>query len=331
MKVLITGGTPTQCNSKFRRIDYYCVPHALNAALKSAGHEVDWRAPGDPAEDARSYDAVLVGIPKLSSVAAGRVYPALELVHRRVITGQQVGLYFNDWDVKGVIRDLENFAKKPEALTGRPIFAGRIPADMERVLSTIRSLARGNWPPRLFAGFDWGDKRIILKDCPFNSAVIIDPTPLIPQYVPVIDWAGKRRTHIMAALWDHSRWVERMGPTWPVYTMHKRFKNVQPEPDTVRQQYATAWSVFSPPYYHRGSGMWRSRYGLAAQAGALLTQDPADSAPMGAEYRWDLTLLESQSEHALEDVAERQRAWLTAATWTEDHLTTIVDSFIRLS
>ena len=110
-----------------------------------------------------------------------------------------------------------------------------------------------------------------------------------------------------------SRVGRRAAFGWPVdhFGRSKDGQAVLPDERAVFNAYAARRGVLNPPYYHAGSGWYRSRYVLAAAAGAVLLCDPEDGAPLGPAFQVIAELVEGLSDAGLCDlaVAQREAIW----------------------
>jgi hypothetical protein len=77
----------------------------------------------------------------------------------------------------------------------------------------------------------------------------------------------------------------------------------------IFKMYQERWGVVCPPNQKAGSGWWRYRYQLAADAGSVLWLDYKDRAPMGAAYNYSMAEYEKMDDSALLRIAAEQNNW----------------------
>lgn len=112
MKVLMSGFTALQINSKNRTIQKIDVPAAIAKALADSGHEVDWRKI-DPGEDLSSYDVLWINLAPLNSLngrqgAMGALYA--------LSSGIPCVGFFDDWQFNTVFNGARALIRKPQML-----------------------------------------------------------------------------------------------------------------------------------------------------------------------------------------------------------------------
>lgn len=112
MKIIFTGCTALQINSQNRSIQKIDVPASIVEALRSVGHEVDWRKV-DPGEDLSSYDVAWVNLAPINSLngragAMGSLYA--------LSSGLPCVGFFDDWQFPAVFNGMRALKRKPEML-----------------------------------------------------------------------------------------------------------------------------------------------------------------------------------------------------------------------
>lgn len=112
MKILMTGFTALQINTEHRTIKKIDVPASIVDALRSCGHEVDWRRV-TPGEDLSSYDVIWVNLGPLNSLngrqgAMGALYA--------LSSGKPAVGFFDDWQFAAVFNACRSLVRHPEIL-----------------------------------------------------------------------------------------------------------------------------------------------------------------------------------------------------------------------
>jgi hypothetical protein len=113
MKIIFTGCTALQINSQNRSIQKIDVPASIVEALRSRGHEVDWRKV-DPGEDLSSYDVAWVNLAPINSLngRAGAMGSLWTLSSGIPCVG-----FFDDWQFSAVFNGMRALKRRPEMLT----------------------------------------------------------------------------------------------------------------------------------------------------------------------------------------------------------------------
>lgn len=123
------------------------------------------------------------------------------------------------------------------------------------------------------------------------------------------------RSWFLASLSDQTHWLSKLKPTWPVDMIGSiKLKNPRLKTeDDVFLRYMEYAGALAPPYYHDGSGWFRSRYVYSAYAGNVLKCGPGDGAQLSSEhFNWSINEVESYSGRTLQDLASAQREVLRA-------------------
>lgn len=332
MRILMTGATVRAANALVRPPmgKIWNVPETFRDLWESVGIEVDWRAV-QVGESVQGYDLVFVVAAPTGSVASPHGLNAswaMLQAHRQRVP---LVVYFEDWRISNIFRNYASMArigsrqlyKQNEG--GRYLYAG---SDMDQVrehegaflsfAAEVSTPGSEFWERTvgLVPKFDWcGDLSVLSRTMPTGDGLMsVDPTPLILHWTSwpaVAKPAEKERRWALAALPDHSVWVEKLHLEWPldVYGPPKRpgsLGRLGTELE-VFAQYARHWGVLSPPYYHAGSGWCRARTVFAPLAGSILYPGPKDGAIFGPAFALDPGQIERMGEEELQNLAGMQR------------------------
>lgn len=331
MKILITGYTTRMWGSERVAGDYLTFSFLLEDILKMMGHQVERRKVMIGEEISRVYDFAFCGVAPLSSITAGRV-PETHYV-MDALPGRHA-VYADDWSFCGygesVTYTLDRWGKYLEYK--------KFPYKSEILEKTKQSLelmmditAPGNNAPVLCPMFSWGDHGLLIRDNYSANLVTVDPSCFVP--FPTIEIAPRKnriQQWVMAALSDHSRWVEKQNPRIRVeYVGNKRMGIVLTETQTIRL-FANSYGVLSAGYPSAGSGWWRTRYLNAAWAETPIYSDPRDAQAMGGSYRGTMDFFENlDTDTSYNDVVESQNAWLQPRLYTQDMVFTVMERLIE--
>lgn len=331
MKILITGYTTRMWGSQRIQGDYVTFTFLLEQILKDMGHQVIRRKINAGEELPYIYDYIFCGLNPLSSMSSGMVpqthwamstMPGRHCVYADDWSfcgyGDSVRYALDRWEKYLVYKN--NFQTAPQFLEGTRESLYNMMA-MENPLSNA---------PVLCPMFNWGDHDILMKDNYKANLVYVDPSAWLKY--PTVDvprYDQKVKHWVMAALSDHSRWVNKQGFQFPVtYCGNKRKNTVFSESETVRL-FASSFGVLASGYPSAGCGWWRTRYLNAAWAESLIYTDPRDAAVMGNAYfgtPHDFEIL--AGTRAYRERVNEQISWLTDNIMPKDEVIEIIGKLI---
>jgi len=320
MKVLITGYTNRMFGSTRIRRDYVTFVYLLEEILKEMGHEVH-RKQIDIGEDiSYVYGYAFCGLAPLNSITSGKI-PETHYVADAM--GSRVCWFADDWSFCGFGKSVRYSLNRWEDYLSYKNFPYK-----EDVLSRTREsldlMMRIENPlnnhPVLAPMFPWGNHNFLIEEN-FNACLYtIDPSPWLKYpSISVPEPHEKQRKWVMAALSNHSAWVNRQRFTFPVEYVGNKNLGQQLTEDQTIQLFANSFGVLSTGYPSAGSGWWRTRYLNAVWAESPVYSDPSDSARMGEAFRG--TPSEFESEYGLPEYTHRvegQRDWLNSNLGTKE-------------
>ena len=325
-KVLLTGSTAMQVGSDRTQLKILTSMRCWCEALKDLNYDVEWR-PVVPGEDLKHYEVVIASLNAPNKTVSRYFYGALWALLKR----PDAIIAVDDWQVGELISGIRTCARDRKTAFWVTQQGGEADA------------ATKAHEDRLFIGLDeltewwrWpvivpilGDGDVGLLKIPTRMVVSIDPTSYALRY-PHVDVKRKKR-------WVQASLLHKSSPdglTWPVelYGWQNRLpggvgargENAQPritEPELMAI-YGASFGVLSPAHPHAGSGWWRVRYLMAADAGAVLSADPREAACLGDPYTTasDPRRVEKLSLAGLADLAASQAARLAEITWSKDRV-----------
>jgi hypothetical protein len=191
----------------------------------------------------------------------------------------------------------------------------------------------GNNAPVLAPMFPWGDHEFLMRGNYNANLVTVDPSRWVKYptvFIPT--FYNKTKQWVMAALSDHTRWINKQGFELPVqYVGNKRMGDgfVLTENMTI-ELFAKSFGVLSCGYPSAGSGWWRTRYLNSAWAESIIYSDPRDAAIMGEAYQG--TPAEFEALDTPEKYDERlvaQREWLEANVSEKEKVITTIEELMR--
>lgn len=317
-KLLLTGSTPIQVGSDRTQLKIITSISAWQSAFTELGYDVEWR-PVLAGEDVSHYDRVVVSLNKPNSIASRHVNGALWCLAQR----PDAIVVLDDWQNFELVADLRScsmLASRMFRLRG-----GELSSSVQTtVLNYAKQLATSRWRHRVVAPI-LGDGDTSKLNIP-ATVTGLDPTAFSKRYRPT-GGLSRVRQWIQASLLHKPLAVGG----WPV--IGYGWKNSQrglggtgssaqprlTEPELMKV-YEGAWGVLSPAHPHAGSGWWRVRYLMAADAGCILSACEAEAACLGEPYVKTAgdagrALVERSTDGRLRRLARDQRVRLAEVTW----------------
>lgn len=327
MRVLITGGRSSISNRSPQNRNFECSVWAVARACEILGYACDVRVVV-AGEDLSGYDALFVEIPNPSWVTARYAAGALWTLRQRE---DAVALYTH-LDPRALFGGLRKLVEDPTLLERRKnVYERKYLSD---VMVAAALLLSGSGPWRnLTHAHPWGDRRLLLDDCPFDDIITFDPSNLLPTVDPTLTFAPRERErHWIHAAWeDQRKWIAAQDLRWNVETYGRRSNGAiaklsLPE---LMNRYAERWGALVHPYPHAGSGYFRSRLVHALRGGALLGVNEKDAASMNEDLFPPPREVEEWEARELDDIAAAQREWYRENSWSAEHAAVCLSVLMR--
>ena len=325
---LITGSTAIQIGSSNTRLKIMSNLESWKNVLEDDGYTVEWRAV-TPGEDLSGYTAVLAALNAPNKVSSSYVQGALWALAVR----KDAVVLLDDWQTKEIASGFKTCIRSEERLfwsasKGSADVVAKLAPYKAQLFDVAKTLALGPWPWKVIAP-TLGRSDVKLLDVPAD-VVAIDPTLYAPRYEPT-PGVAKKKAWVLASLLDSKA---PDGLKWPVahYGPQDRGANgvgaagagAKPRltESEIMREYSVSWGVVSPPHSHAGSGWWRVRYQMAADAGCVVSADPREAACLGEPYveASDPRRVEKMSVEQLISLARRQRECLNSIAWPKSRV-----------
>lgn len=333
MKILITGYTTRMFGSQRIQGDYVTFSFLLEDILKEMGHEVERRKVTVGEDLTYKYHFAFCGVAPLSSMTSGQVCQTHYAMEQ--MEGKHA-VYADDWSfcgygdsVRYTLPRWEKYLLYKNFLLD-PSFIEDARVHMEKMINPpmIEYSA-----PVLAPMFKWGDHEFLMKGNYNARLTTVDPSAWVKfPDLTVPTFYNKRKQWVMAALSDHSRWVNKQGFRLPVYYVgNKRMGNgfVLTETETVRL-FADSFGILSCGYPSAGSGWWRSRYLNAAWAESLIYSDARDAAIMGEAYQGSAGYFEGiDTPQKYKELVVAQKEWLEENTMRKEEVISIISELMK--
>lgn len=313
-KILITGYTTRMHGSQRLQGDYITFSFVLEDILKDMGFEVERRRVTLGEDLTWKYKFAFLGVAPLSSMTSGRVP---ETHYAMDAMAGKHAVYADDWSFCGFGNSVRYTLERWEKYLEYKNFTFKM-EDLEQTRTSLHNMIytplAGNNAPMIAPMFPWGDHNFLMRDNYNANLITVDPSAWVKY--PSIDiptFYNKRKEWIMAALSDHTRWINKQRINFPVvYVGNKRMENglVLTESQTIRY-FADSFGVLSCGYPSSGSGWWRTRYLNSAWAESIIYSDPRDAYIMGEPYQGTAQEFEGlDTPEKYEERVVAQREWL---------------------
>jgi hypothetical protein len=334
MKILVTGYTTRMVNSPRVQMDYITFSYLLVSILRDMGHTVEHRKVAIGEKIRYEYNFAFCGVAPLSSMTSGHICETHYVMDQ--LPGRH-SIYADDWSFCGfgksieyALRDWDRFCKYKNFS-----YDSSITDDTRNSLKSMLSmniLTAGNNASVLAPMFPWGDHQFLMRDNYNAPLITVDPSAWVKYpSVKVPTLKNKKPQWIMAALSNHTKWVDKQGFKLPVlYVGNKRMENTQvlSEAATV-QLFADSFGVLSTGYPSAGSGWWRTRYLNAGWAESIVYSDPRDACNMGRAYwgaPWQFEQLAGTPGYAVK--VSEQLDWLNKNVAKKDDVLTVMERLL---
>lgn len=333
MKILITGYTTRMHGSQRIQGDYITFSFLLEDMLREMGHEVERRKVTVGEDLTYKYHFAFCGVAPLSSMTSGQVpqtHYAMEQME-----GKHV-VYADDWSFCGygnsVKYALDRWEKyllyKNFLVDSRMVEKARL--HLERMMDA-QMMAHN--APVLCPMFKWGDHEFLMRENYLAKLITVDPSAWVKfPDLTVPTFYNKRKQWVMAALSDHSRWVNKQGFQLPIkYVGNKRMGDgfVLTETETIRL-FSDSFGILSCGYPSAGSGWWRSRYLNASWAESIIYSDSRDASLMGEAYQGKAEDFEAiDTPEKYEERVSGQREWLNANIASKEEVKQTIIELMR--
>lgn len=270
-----------------------------------------------PGEDLSRYDKVIVFISVHDSIAAGYRWSGLWALAAR----PDAIVAVDDWQYFIIQNKLNSAIRAGRFFRFVDKFPDR--SKKEEVISIINNPYVRNsimnvaksmcedipFKHVLMPLFPWCDKKKIgFKISDMSKIIPIDPSRFVN--LPDIITDCKEKQWVMGSLFDHSKYIEGMKPTWPVLKYgHRKTQKVLTETELC-VEYSKSYGIISPKYRTAGDGWWRMRYVHAAKYNCLLHMSREESINMPTYFHYPLKQVESFNTTDLNNVISFQNKWL---------------------
>jgi hypothetical protein len=330
MRVMLTGMTSQHASpsSAVRAMNFTGL---LKRALAGAGASVNqcepsvaWRE-----SDFDEYDAVVVGVSPVLSLAANRAYGALNVIHWLWGSGK-LSLYIDAPDSMKVMSSLKAVSTRPDQLVKsffsyrREYLSARSKEVRDVLSAAVEQLSTEPWPSLAVPSLPWHDEktsphsRLASAASPSKLSYVNPDAWLEPLNVP--SGPKKRR---WAADDIKNGWYNRQDISWPL----------EPLMGSKWVNDANSWHVMEhsagmlvPP--SRGGTEWSTKWRMALLAGSAVCSDWRETKRIGDVWGVLPAHVESLSPAGRADLAAEQlSAYAAQAPSREEVVSDVLSAF----
>lgn len=318
MRILLTGFTGVQANAGNSQLQLISNLSSISQGLIDLGHTVDWR-PVVPGERLDDYDKIIVSINGTGSWVSPFALGALWAASH----GDRVVFTVDDWQCDKAFKSSldKELAVLWNPKLGRKHHEETIvrPDVVEAINYVVSQLVGENDFKCLVPALTSGD---VSRLCLNFDTIIYDPSPYQRIYTyESPEGRPKTRQWVCAGLQDESRWVNKQGFSWPVeYFGVRKLGQMRLKEHQLANVFADSWGVVMPPHRHAGSGWWRVRILMAAEAGCILFAGVGDRSILGTSYSISREQIENRTETQLTELAALQKEELELKLWSKERL-----------
>jgi FkbM family methyltransferase len=330
VKILMTGGSPTQTGSDKTVKKFFGMAQALEAATRAMGHEVDIRPPklNDPEEG--GYDLIIAGYSCLASMSGRYSNYIVSWIGDNANGGLATPMvvYMDDWHMKQSVSTMESILREPRRIMDKAQALGRPSLEWlkesednpARVLRGVQAMVAGEWPRFMLHRFPWGEEEVFTKLGRIKQPWSMDPSGFMPNY-PVeppddrlTEWTCPR----LQTFYDP--WLDELAERleWPITRFGNQRMQEQVIPESKIPQVICEYAgTLIPAGTHSGGGLWRSRYLMAAWTKTPMYAATEELlATLDASFTvqpWDI---EKMSPPERAKLAEAQAKAILTRVWT---------------
>jgi hypothetical protein len=305
-KIYLTGMTASQASASAnsRNLAFAGV---LNNVLTASGHDVTWEDPSlDVTEEfLKQFDSVLVGVGPLTSIAANRVYGALNIIGM-LWGSDKLKLFIDAPGMAQIGASLKSVNKNPMTLI-KDFYSYRkgykeVISNVSlsaKISTAVDNLATKPWPQTIYPALPWKTddqaKEKMSIDVPNFSGVSLD-SHLILDGIENVEKAPKWVADSTAHR-DTKKLVDTLGT--PVLPM--KWNKGWTDEQVYEQIKRSSGAIIS---VNKGDGSWWTyRYIQALNAGTPVYTSWAETSNIGESW--------SHLAHTIEDMSDSVKVGLS--------------------
>lgn len=336
MKIYSTGMNPVDSNALKRapRVALFQAYGEMMAQLQFMGNELTWRATKVGDRLPGNTETVFVSSMLPRSLNCPYALGVIWTIHEALSRDIPLVLYLTDWAFAKASAEFRSIAKAGEeyffkTIGGKPQY-NEDPAKLREAAPLLLDVCHQYNDPNstlwkraqvLVPRYtDWGDVQIV-QDLLLTQKPVLtfDPTPSFvgylntdPQWYDIPSIEHRKKQWILPSLLKDDTWLDKQNLLWPVQRFGPKGFEVLASERDVHREYTKSVGALCPPYYHEGSGWWRSRWIHSAQARSILLAGEKDSRAIGFPVYQAGWRYEEMTNWSLQRVADDQREATTS-------------------
>jgi len=333
-KILLTGMTSAQASStaSSKAMSFAGVMYTV---LSEAGHDVLWVDPSLAltSKDLDNFDAVIVGIAPLTSIAANRAYGALSVIDilwdspklTLFIDAPQVNQI--EFSFKSVVTAPDNFTKKFFSYRKGYSEVLASPELKARLLSCVEKLYTAEWPRVMYPALPWSKPDAVASLLP-GGAVDVVGINLDAHIIKDVPHGDHRRVKWSVDNYKE-KWIQSAVLSLTVPHVPMKWNKGWTD-DQVMDQINRSIGVLIAPSKREGS-WWTYRIPQALSAYTPVVTDWKESKILGEG--WDLLApsVEDLSDETRHLLAAVQRGTYLANIPSKQAAIKLLEGTIKLS
>lgn len=310
-KVLLTGMTAPHC-SKTANQKSLSFAGTLDLALSSSPKvDILWGQPsvGMTKNFLDQFDAVVVGVAPLTSLASNYAYGALNIIHE-MKDSSKLSLFVDTSSPRQIGLSLNSLAQAKENLV-KPLFSQRKEAKavfsdeavLDRVFSATQFLASEIWPQTLYASLPW--KTATSLNLPSNAKEDIKFVNLDSYLIDQESYVLNRTDKWVVDNYK-SRWTQKALSTHSLPDAPMRWSRGASDIQVLEQICRSIGVIISPD--DRDGSYWNYRYAQALTTGTPVATYWQESSVLGESWAVLSSKIDTMAQHERDSLAKSQKS-----------------------
>lgn len=321
--ILITGMTSSQASAVGSRKAASFA--SLIRTQLSSDHTIDWLEPDVlwTADFFAKYDAILVGVAPITSLAANRAYGALNVI-THLLDDPRLTFFIDAPNPELIRHSLRATVKAPHSLI-KPFYAARkgyavasTKQGFTRLLGTVKRLLVEDWPTTLYPSLPWESPLLLpsLQKSVTPDMVGLNLDHAVVKAAPPLS----EKAHPFGAGWmidnPRGRWATAVTVNLVRPVAQIRPTNAWTDEKIVDGMRNAVGVIVSPQ--RKGGTWWSYRYAQALSVGAPVISEWRETQALKG-WNYLASEIEAMTPGEQRAVAETQReAYAQAVAWTQD-------------
>lgn len=293
-KILITGMTSPQASSQLNAKTTHFAG-VVTDVLESGGHDVEHLKPSIEWDEEflDDYDAVLVGVSPITSIASNYAYGALNVIDV-MKNSDKLTLFVDAPEPYQIFSSLRSIDAKPESIV-KPFYSGRkdyteakTKAAKMRLLSAVDYLLNDVWKVCLYPELPWSNEYKIKAQVGENAARSFQPVSVDSYLLSEVRHSEIERAIMKKPFWVatdiDSSWTKKARASSKFSFVPAREGSRLSDANVKTRLIESSGAAISP---HGKNGTWWSPiYAYAMNALAPIATDWRESGEIGSSWSY---------------------------------------------